>query len=84
MRQNAQFIFIRLKSEVVKNITLNKIQDEKFNFAFQSFAFTMDGGDIKISTFRVDKQKVVLWKFKQEIFQIPVVISGRSDVLVSK
>ena len=71
-------------SEVIKNIPLNQIQDKKYTFNFQSFAFTMDGGDIKVSVYKPAKEKIVVWKFKQDIFQVPVTITGRSDITIAK
>jgi len=71
-------------SEVIKNISLNQIQEQKYSFNFQSFSFTMEGGDIKVSVYRTKGQKIVLWKFYQEIFQIPVTITGRSEIIVAK
>jgi hypothetical protein len=65
-------------SDVVKGIVLNKVESDDYDFNIQSFAFTLESGDIKLKVYR--KGKVLLWKFYQTIFNIPVIISGRSDV----
>jgi len=69
-------------SDVLKGIVLNKIEADDYDFNIQSFAFTLESGDIKLKVYK--KGKLLLWKFYQTIFNIPVIISGRSDLLPVK
>jgi len=69
-------------SDIVKQIPLNQISDQKYSFNIQAYAFSGEGGDINIKVYK--KGNVLLWKFKQNIFKVPVNISGRSKAIPAK
>lgn len=66
-------------SDVIKNMSLNRIEENKYKFDIQAFAFTLEGNEVNIKFYKSSKSKIITYFFNQEIFDIPVRIIGRAE-----